>query len=201
MVLAEIITKQGGQIVALFDNNDVDASLRGVSLHKGKEGFLAWASSQADLKSIAGLAAIGGGRGRDRLAIHTIFRSRGLLIPVLVHPSAEVSPSAKVGPGSQILALANVGTGAHLGEACIINHRASIDHECILGDGVHVAPGAILCGCISVDDNAFIGAGAIILPRISIGQDSIVGAGAVVTRNVPAGVTVVGNPARVIKSN
>ena len=43
---------------------------------------------------------------------------------------------------------------------------------------------------------AFVGAGATILPRIRIGADAVVGAGAVVTRDVPSGVTVVGNPAQ-----
>lgn len=200
-VLAEIITNQGDRVVALFDNNKVDAALAGVPLHRGDEGFLAWASAQNDLKEIGGLAAIGGGRGRDRVAMQTLMRSRGLLIPVLVHPSAVVSPSAQLGAGTQILALANVAAESRLGEACIVNHRASVDHECVLGNGVHLAPGATLCGCINIGDNVFIGASAVVLPRISIGQDAVVGAGAVVTSDVPAGATVAGNPARVIKSN
>ena len=43
-----------------------------------------------------------------------------------------------------------------------------------------------------------IGTGAIILPRVRVGDGATVGAGAVVTRDVPPGVTVVGNPARVL---
>jgi sugar O-acyltransferase (sialic acid O-acetyltransferase NeuD family) len=200
-VLAEIISNQGGRVLALFDNNMVETALRGVPVQYGEEGFLGWASEQTDLKNFAGLAAIGGGRGRDRVAIHALFRSKGLRIPVLAHYTAVVSSSAQIGAGTQILALANIGSEANLGEACIINHRASVDHECSLGNGVHLAPSATLCGCINLGDNVFIGAGAIVLPRISIGPDAIVGAGAVVTRDVPAGATVVGNPARVIRSN
>ena len=184
-VLAEIISNQGGRVLALFDNNEVVAALPGVPVHRGEEGFLAWASAQVDLKNIAGLAAIGGGRGRDRVAIHTLFRSKGLLIPMLAHPSAVVSPSAYVGAGTQILALASVAAESRLGEACIVNHRAAVDHECVLGNGVHLAPGATLCGCINVGDNVFIGAGAVVLPRISIGADAVIGAGAVVTRMYP----------------
>jgi acetyltransferase-like isoleucine patch superfamily enzyme len=45
---------------------------------------------------------------------------------------------------------------------------------------------------------ASIGANATILPEIEIGEGAIVGAGAVVTKNVPAHVTVVGNPAKEI---
>lgn len=52
-----------------------------------------------------------------------------------------------------------------------------------------------------VDEGASIGAGATILPGIHIGANAVVGAGAVVTKNVPAGATVVGNPARIHQMN
>ncbi len=49
---------------------------------------------------------------------------------------------------------------------------------------------------VRIGANVWIGSGAIILPGVSVGDDAIIGAGAVVTRSVPAGATVVGNPAR-----
>jgi maltose O-acetyltransferase len=49
---------------------------------------------------------------------------------------------------------------------------------------------------VMIGANVWIGGGAIILPGVTIGDDAIVGAGSIVTRDVPAGVTVVGNPAR-----
>jgi maltose O-acetyltransferase len=51
---------------------------------------------------------------------------------------------------------------------------------------------------VRIGNNVWLGGGAIILPRISIGDDAIIGAGSVVTRDVPAGVTVAGNPARIL---
>lgn len=52
---------------------------------------------------------------------------------------------------------------------------------------------------IAIGDNVWLGGGAIVLAGVSIGESSVVGAGAVVTKDVPAGVVVVGSPARVVK--
>lgn len=49
---------------------------------------------------------------------------------------------------------------------------------------------------VVIGANVWIGGGAIILPGVTIGDDAIIGAGSVVTRDVPAGATVMGNPAR-----
>ena len=53
---------------------------------------------------------------------------------------------------------------------------------------------------VRIGSNVWIGSGAIVLPGVNIGDDAIVGAGSVVTRDVPAGATVAGNPARLIAS-
>jgi sugar O-acyltransferase (sialic acid O-acetyltransferase NeuD family) len=195
-VLASLIAARGGEVVALFDNRDVAPALPAVPLFVGHEGFLAWVAQTEAIAEVAGLVAIGGARGRDRLQMHALFRRHGLQLPWVAHPSASVCPSARLGAGTQVLAQAVVAADARLGEACIVNHRASVDHECALGDGVHLAPAATLCGCVTLGDRVMVGAGAVVLPRLSIGDDAVVGAGAVVTRDVPAGAVVMGNPSR-----
>src|SRR5829696_3655193 len=50
---------------------------------------------------------------------------------------------------------------------------------------------------IHIGDNVWIGGGAIVLAGVFVGSDAVIGAGSVVTRDVPAGMVVIGNPARV----
>jgi maltose O-acetyltransferase len=52
---------------------------------------------------------------------------------------------------------------------------------------------------ITVGDNVWFGGSVVVCPGVTIGADSVIAAGAVVTKNVPAGVVVGGNPARVIR--
>lgn len=198
-VLASLIKSRNGQVVAFFDNREVPSILPGVPVYLGEAGFNNWAEKNGTRPDITGLVAIGGHRGTDRMNIQHIFRAAGLNLTPLIHPAAFVCDTATLGEGSQVLAQAIVAADSRLGDVCIINHKASVDHECILGHGVHLAPGATVCGCVTIGDNVMIGAGAVVLPWLKIGPDSIIGAGAVVTKDVPAGSVIVGNPGRPMK--
>jgi acetyltransferase-like isoleucine patch superfamily enzyme len=68
------------------------------------------------------------------------------------------------------------------------------------GNGNAVAKGDWECQSTLVKKGASIGSGSTILGGITIGENAMVGAGSVVTRDVPAGATVVGNPARPVQS-
>jgi acetyltransferase-like isoleucine patch superfamily enzyme len=83
----------------------------------------------------------------------------------------------------------------------IINTAATVEHESVLGDGVHVAPGATVAGCVTVGSYSMIGVGAVVLPRVVIGSNTIIGAGAVVTRDIPDRKVAYGNPARIQREN
>ena len=200
-VLADIITLRGGKVVALFDNNpEASAVLPHVPLFIGQKGFQEWRQKNLDIKTY-GLVAIGGSYGADRCLIQQELQHHGIIFEPILHPAAIVCDNSVISAGSQILAGAIIAANARIGLSCIINHGAIIDHESVLGPGVHIAPGATLCGCVTVGSNSMIGAGATILPRITIGTNSIIGAGAVVTRDVPDNVIVVGNPAQFMRQN
>jgi sugar O-acyltransferase (sialic acid O-acetyltransferase NeuD family) len=186
-------------VTALFDNNPrVTPPWQGALLFHGEAGFTQWLANSRDADWF--LVAIGGSRGSDRRRIQDDLVRHGMKPLVWFDPRSHVAQDAEIGLGSQVLMGACVGAEARLGQAVIINTRASIDHECRLEDGVHIAPGAVLCGLVQVRRDGFVGAGAVVLPRITIGQGSIVGAGSVVTRDIPDGVVAFGNPARVVRT-
>ena len=115
-----------------------------------------------------------------------------------IHTSCIISTHATIGTGCMILHGAIVQAHTIIGNHVIVNTASSIDHDGVLQDYVHVAPGAVLCGRVKVGEGAFIGAGAVVLPGVTIGAWATVGAGAVVTRDVEEGTVVAGNPARVM---
>ncbi len=116
---------------------------------------------------------------------------------VAVHPSAQVSRHAEIGPGSVVMAGAVVNAGARIGAHCIINTSASVDHDCLIADFAHVAPGATLGGNVQVGASTMIGLGANVIHGLVIGAHTVIGAGSTVVSDVPDNVVALGSPARV----
>jgi len=146
--------------------------------------------------SIFFCVAIGRQEGSPRVRIQDRLKSAGLRPATLVHPTAFVATDARVGEGGQILAQAAVCAKATLGRACLVNTGASVDHDCELEAGVHVAPGVRLLGGVRVGASSLVGANAVVLPGVRIGREAVIGAGSVVTRDVGDGVVAYGQPAR-----
>jgi UDP-perosamine 4-acetyltransferase len=117
-----------------------------------------------------------------------------------VSPQAIISPRAQVSDGVAIMPGAVINSCSRIGAGCIVNTGVTVDHDCAVGDWVHLAPGTTLAGCVSIGQGAFLGVGVRVIPDIAIGAWTIVGAGTVVIRNLPANVTAVGVPARIISS-
>lgn len=119
----------------------------------------------------------------------------------IVHPKAIVHDSATIGRGVYIGPGAIVHSFAVIESHAIINSGAIVEHECHIGVNAHIAPGTVLGGRVMVGRDALIGLGSRVLPKASIGAESTVGAGSVVLREIAAGTTVAGTPARPIPVN
>jgi acetyltransferase-like isoleucine patch superfamily enzyme len=129
----------------------------------------------------------------------------------------------EVGDESRIGCFVEIQRGAKIGARCKISSHSficegvTIEDEVFIGHGVMFtndrrpkatsADGLILGDCdwecqpTLVKKGASIGSGATILCGLTIGEHAMVGAGSVVTSDIPAGITVVGNPARAIKNS
>jgi acetyltransferase-like isoleucine patch superfamily enzyme len=94
------------------------------------------------------------------------------------------------------MANATVNPFSRIGKGCIINTSSSVDHDCWLGDGVHISPGAHLAGCVNVGQLSWLGIGCCVKQQIHVGQRVTVGAGATVVSDVMDGLTVIGTPAK-----
>ena len=84
------------------------------------------------------------GNNETRMKYHNRLKAAGFSVPVLIHPTAYVSPDAVLSPGCIVRAKAVVSRYARLDEACIVNVGGLIDHDCVLGDGCHILMGAVV---------------------------------------------------------
>ncbi len=116
-----------------------------------------------------------------------------------IHTSSVISASASIGNGIFIAANVAINPLSKIGNAVICNTSCSIDHECIIEDFAHIAPGAVLCGNVTIGENTFVGANAVIKQGITIGKNVMIGAGAVVIKNISDNETVIGNPHKKLK--
>lgn len=81
----------------------------------------------------------------------------------------------------------------------IINTGAIVEHDCTIGNFVHVSPGCTLCGSVAVGENTHVGAGSVVRQQVQIGRNCLIGAGSVVVSSIPDGAEAYGNPCKVVK--
>ncbi len=158
-------------------------------------GSLDWLRARAgDVTAICGI----GTPATRRRVVHAL-EGDGVRFGGVVHPRAEVTRFVRIGVGVVITAGCIVTNEIELGDHVHLNRSVNVGHDCRVGAFCHLAPGSVLSGNVTLGEGCDIGTGAVVIQGRSIGAWSIVGAAAAVIRNLPANVTAVGVPARVIE--
>ena len=124
--------------IAFLDDNAADAIGKLDEADKFRTGF-----SHA-------IPAVGDNQKRCELL--DMLRVRGYQIPVIIHPSAFVSPNACLGEGTIVRAMAAVSRDVVIGEGCLINVGALINHGCRIGKGSHIPMGCVVRGEVEVPE-------------------------------------------------
>jgi sugar O-acyltransferase (sialic acid O-acetyltransferase NeuD family) len=192
-VLISVLKGTPWDVVGYTDPQD-RGPLLGVP-HLGDDPIL------AELLSTRGIqhAIIGLGKidvSSTRMRLQGQIESLGYAFPVVVSPQAVVNESVQLGSGTVALDGVVITSGTVAGRCCILNTNSTIEHDCRLGDNVHVASGATVSGGVTVGDDSLIGAGATIVQSVTIGHGCLIGAGAVVVTDITEPGTYVGVPAR-----
>lgn len=143
--------------------------------------------------------AIGDSAIRERLAAKC--REAGVSFVDIRASNSQVYDTNGSGEGLVLCAFGMITSNVKIGRHFHANIYSYVAHDCVIGDFVTFAPGVMCNGNVQIEDHAYIGTGAVLRQGkpgkpLVIGKGAIVGMGAVVTRDVPPGVTVVGNPAK-----
>jgi len=157
------------------------------------------------IPELAGLGhpfVVTAGHVRDaalRIRLCTAIMNAGGTLATILAPTSTVVKGATIGEGTTVGHGAVVNSNGRIGTNCIINTRALVEHDALIGDHVHIATGAIVNGHCTVGKGTLIGSGAVVLQGVRIGEGCIIGAGSVVIRDVADGTTVAGVPAKPLK--
>ncbi|MBC9229538.1 acetyltransferase [bacterium SPL81] len=148
------------------------------------------------------LIAIANSQIREKLA-NQLFVD-GIQLWTVQADNVVMMDNIEMGEGAAISPFVSITSNIRIGKCFHANLYSYVEHDCIIGDYVTFAPGVKCNGNIHIEDHAYIGTGAVIKQGtpdrpLVIGIGAVVGMGAVVTKSVPAGVTVVGNPARILE--
>ena len=136
---------------------------------------------------------IGIGNNQVRKTIAEMYNVNWVSI---VHPSAQIAFNAKIGKGTVVMANAVVNVCTTIGEHCIINTGAIVEHDNVIENYAHISPNVALGGTVHIGSLTHVGIGATVKNNTEICSNCTIGAGAVVVKNIKEPGTYVGVPVR-----
>ncbi len=128
-----------------------------------------------------------------------VLLKKGARFTSLVHPTVVIGNHVELGAGVILCPRVVVTSDIRLGDFVTLNVGSAVGHDSVVGAFTQTSAFCDITGGVSVGEGVFMGSHAAILPRVKVGDFAVIGAGSVALRNVPAGKTIYGNPARTFK--
>ncbi|WP_086482163.1 acetyltransferase [Oceanospirillum sanctuarii] len=182
-VLADILLRQKREILAVISPDDLSerAVFSGLKQLLADQDIGRFSPDEIELVNGIGMMPHSGLREK----LNRYYLELGYSFATVVADSAEVSPFAILKDGVQVLPQSLIQAGVVVGAHSIINSKALIEHDCIIGEYNHIAPGSVLCGQVKTGHGVYVGAGAVVFQNLKIAELAIVAGGAILRSDLP----------------
>ena len=190
--VAADVAKKMGEYDEVFFLDDCTTGTSGGYTIKGRI-----CDARAYVDDSVFFVAVGNNEVRKKIMLS--LEKMGSEIATLIHPSAQIGSDVSIEAGTILMAGSVVNNGSKIGKGVIVNTCASVDHDCVIDDFVHISVGAHIAGTVRVGEQTMLGAGATVINNVCICDRCVIGAGAVVVGEISDSGTYVGVPARKIK--
>ncbi|MBK8418011.1 acetyltransferase [Candidatus Villigracilis saccharophilus] len=181
-------------VLGFLDDNEQkkDKKLNG----KPVLGGIDWLIGK-DLNQIKAICGVGEPHVRRKIIAKA--EKLGAQFCNVIHPAAVITDFVDMGVGIVITAGCILTCNITIKDHVHLNLDTTIGHDVVMEKFATTAPGVHISGQVDIGEGTYFGTGAVVVDKIKVGEWTIVGAGAVVAKSLPANVTAVGVPAKVIK--
>jgi sugar O-acyltransferase (sialic acid O-acetyltransferase NeuD family) len=196
-VVIDILEKEGRyQIAGIIDKNKDIKDLMGYPVLGNEEEVPALVK---DFGISGGFIAIGDNWTRKLVRDRICERIPDFRFVSPVHPSAQIARMVRIGTGTVIMAGAIVNPGSFIGDFCIVNTNACLDHDSGMQDFSSLAPGVTVGGLVKIGKFSALSLGSNVIHGLEIGEHTIIGAGSLVNKNIGSYKIAYGIPAKEIR--
>jgi len=143
--------------------------------------------------------AFGIGNNTIRKKLFEKAEKYGFTIITLIHSSAIISESATVQEGAVLMPNVVINTKSNIGKGAILNTACVVEHESIIEDFVHISPNVSLAGNVRIKKCTHVGINSTAIQGVIVGKNCIIGAGSVIVSNIRDNTLSYGNPCKTIK--